>query len=204
VSGRDGKRVDPNVQGSEYHPQLPRYDCAAVGFLSKLREKSRGVMTKAEPAEGVAPVPESELRDRLRAISGTGVETGEDGGEIVVAWAAKVASVGPGGGDYTHVYRAIRVELDPAENEASGICFKTDTDAELGPGFLTAARDWERGQHIGSESFTVVAWLGAVASGGGAEGDAREASYKFSWSDLRDPVIDAVTGAGWTYKPKRV
>jgi hypothetical protein len=38
----------------------------------------------------------------------------------------------------------------------------------------------------------------------GAEGDARKASYKFSWSDLHDPVIDAVTGAGWTYRPKKL
>jgi hypothetical protein len=175
-----------------------------MGLFSKLKEKSRGVMTAAEPEEGVGPASESEVRDRLLAISGTGIETGEDDGEIVVAWAAKVASVTPGGGDYTHVYRAIRVEFEPGENEASGICFKTDSDAELGPGFLNAAKDWERGQHIGSESFRVIAWLGAVTSGGGAEGDAREASYKFSWSELRDPVIEAVTGAGWTYKPKRL
>jgi hypothetical protein len=149
-----------------------------VGFLSKLKEKSRGVMTKAEPAEGVASAPESEVRDRLRAISGHGIETGEDDGAIVVAWAAKVASVGPGGGDYTHVYRAIRVELEPEQNEASGICFKTDSDAELGPGFLSVAKDWERGQHVGSESFKVIAWLGPVTSAGGAVGEAQEASYR--------------------------
>jgi hypothetical protein len=100
-----------------------------VGLFSKLKQKSRGVMTAAEPEEGVAPAPESEVRDRLLAISGPGIETGEDDGELVVAWAAKVASVGPGGGDYTHVYRAIRVELNPGENEASGICFKTNSDA---------------------------------------------------------------------------
>jgi hypothetical protein len=175
-----------------------------VGFLSKLKEKTRGVMTKAEPEEGVAAAPESDVRDRLRAISGQGIETGADDGAIVVAWAAKVASVGPSGGDFTHVYRAIRVELEPEEAEASGVCFKTDSDAELGPGFLSVAKDWERGQHVGSESFKVVAWLGAVTSAGGATGDEREASYKFSWSDLRDPVIDAVTGAGWTYKPKKL
>ena len=37
------------------------------------------------------------------------------------------------------------------------------------------------------------------------EGGADESGYKFSWGDtLRDPVIEAVTGAGWTYKPKRI
>jgi hypothetical protein len=170
-----------------------------MGLFSKLKAKSRGIMTAAEPAEGVPPAAESDVRQRLLAISGKGIETGEDDGEIVVAWAAKVDSITPGGADSTHVYRAIRVELDPSENEASGICFKTDSDAELGPNFLSVAKDWERGQHIGSESFRVVAWLGSVASAGGAE----EGKYEFSWSDLRDPVIEAVTGAGWTYKPKK-
>jgi hypothetical protein len=107
--------------------------------------------------------------------------------------------VGPGGAEANHVYRAIRVELDPADNEASGIGYKTDTDAELGPSFMSVAKDWERGQHIGAESYTVIQWLGTVSSGGAAEGG----KYKFSWSDLRDPVIEAVTGAGWTYKPKK-
>jgi hypothetical protein len=171
-----------------------------VGLFSKLKEKSRGVMTAAAPAEGVAPAPESEVRQRLLAITGNGITTGEDDGDVVVAWAAQVDAVGPGGADLRFVYRAIRVELDPDGHEASGICFKTDSDAELGPSFLAVAKNWERGQHVGSESFKVVAWLGAVASAGGAEAG----SYKFSWSDLRDPVIEAVTGAGWTYKPKRI
>jgi hypothetical protein len=62
-----------------------------------------------------------------------------------------------------------------------------------------------QGIETGDDDGTVVvAWLGTVTSGGGAEGDEREASYKFSWSDLRDPVIDAVTGAGWTYKPRKL
>lgn len=58
--------------------------------------------------------------------------------------------------------------------------------------------DWEHGQHIGSETVHVLAWLGPHKASGGDSG------YRFSWSDLRDPVIDAVTGAGWTYKPKKV
>ena len=44
----------------------------------------------------------------------------------------------------------------------------------------------------------MIAWLGPHATEGGAD----ESGYKFAWSDLREPVIDAVTGAGWTYKPK--
>jgi hypothetical protein len=32
----------------------------------------------------------------------------------------------------------------------------------------------------------------------------KEKGHKFRWTDLRDPVIEAVTGAGWTYRPKKV
>lgn len=47
------------------------------------------------------------------AISGKGIETREDEDRIVVAWAAKVSSSGPGGADYQYLYRALEVELDP-------------------------------------------------------------------------------------------
>ena len=102
-----------------------------MGLFSKLKEKSRGIMTAAEPAEGVPPAPVDDVRSRLLAISGPGIEADEDEGAIVVSWAAKVDTIGPGGADASHVYRAIRVELDPSENEAGGIGYKTDTDAEL-------------------------------------------------------------------------
>lgn len=173
-----------------------------MGFLDKLKEKGRGVMTSAKPAEGVPPASAEEVRRRLLAISGRGISTGEDGDVLVVSWAAKVASAGPGGGDYEYRYRAIRVELDEGDKEASGVCFKTDTTAELGvEGSFAASKGWERGQHIGSETMRVLAWLGPHHTDGGAG----EEGYKFSWGDdLREPVIEAVTGAGWTYKPKRV
>lgn len=101
-----------------------------MGFLDKLREKGEGVLTAAEPDEGVEPVSEAELRRRLLGIAGNGIETGEDEGEIVVAWMAKVAAAGAGSAGYEHLYRAIRIELDPGENEAKGVCFKTTTEAD--------------------------------------------------------------------------
>lgn len=171
-----------------------------VGFLDKLREKSRGVMTAAKPDDGVPPAPPDEVARRLLAIGGKGIETGQEDGTIVVAWSARVASAGVGGAGYEYRYNAIRVELDPAEREATGLCLKATTDAELRwGGALSGAASWERGQHVGSETLHVLAWLGPHATAGGAD----ERGFKFSWSDLREPVIDAVTGAGWTYKPKR-
>jgi hypothetical protein len=172
-----------------------------MGFLDKLKEKSRGVMTAAKPDEGVAPQPAGEVRRRLLAISGKGIETSEEEGDIVVAWSAKVASAGGGGAEYEYLYRAIRVSLDEGDHEATGIGLKTTATAEIGAqGTFSGTKGWERGQHIGSETVHVLAWLGPHYTEGGAD----ESGYKFSWSDLREPVLEAVTGAGWTYKPKKV
>jgi hypothetical protein len=172
-----------------------------VGFLDKLKSKGVGVITAAKPEAGVAPASAADVRSRLLAISGKGIETGEDGDEIVVAWQAKVASSGSGSAGHEYRYRAIRVELDSDDNAAKGVCFKTDTDTEASvSGVFSASKGWERGQHIGSETMHVLAWLGPHQTEGGAD----EQGYKFSWGDLRQQVIDAVTGAGWTYKPKKV
>lgn len=171
-----------------------------MGFLDKLKEKSRGVMTAAKPAEGVPPAPPEEVARRLLAITGRGIQTGQEDGAVVVAWSAMVASAGAGGAGYEYRYRAIRVELDAAAHEATGLGLKTTTEAELAwAGSLSGAGSWERGQHVGSETVHVLAWLGPHATGGAAD----QRGFKFSWSDLREPVIEAVTGAGWTYKPKR-
>ena len=94
-----------------------------------------------------------------------------------------------------------RMSPEEADQEATGIGLKTTTEAELDAGgALSGSGDWERGQHIGSETVHVLAWLGPHSTDGGAD----ESGYKFSWSMLREPVIDAVTGAGWTYKPKKI
>lgn len=172
-----------------------------MGFLDKLKEKGRGVLTAAKPEPGVEPQPASELRRRLLGIEGKGIEAGEDDGEIIVAWSAKVASAGAGSGGYEYLYRAIRVALDENDREATGICFKSTTEAEIAAGgAFSASKGWERGQHIGSETLNVVAWLGPHHTEGGAD----DTGYKFAWTDLRDPVIDAVTSSGWTYKPKKI
>jgi hypothetical protein len=172
-----------------------------MGFLDKLKEKGRGIVTAAKPEDGITPQAPAEVRRRLLAISGTGIQTAEREDEVVVSWSAKIAGAGVDGGEYAYLYRAIRLKLDESDNEAEAICLKTTTNAEVSiDGTLSGSKDWERGQHIGSETVHVIAWLGPHHT----EGAADESGYKFSWGDLRDPVIDAVTSAGWTYKPKKL
>jgi hypothetical protein len=171
-----------------------------MGFLDKLKEKGRGVVTAAKPEDGVEPQAADEVQGRLLAISGKGIETGVDDGDIVVAWAAKVSSAGAAGAGTECLHRALRITLDESDHEAEGIGIKTTSEAELSIGSdFSGAASWEKGQHMGSETMHVTAWLGPHSMEGGAD----ESGYKFSWSDLREPAIDAVTGVGWTYKPKK-
>ena len=173
-----------------------------MGLFDKLKEKSRGILTAAEPERDVPPAPEDEVRARLAAISGLGIETGTDDGDVVVAWSARIDSAFVDGAEHEYLYRAIRVSLDPDKHVAHGLCLKRDTDAEASflTGGLSLSKGWERGQFTGTEKVRVLAWLGPHRT----EGGATDAGYTFGWADLRAPVMDAVTGAGWTYKPKTV
>ena len=166
-----------------------------------MKEKGRGVVSAAKPEAGVAPEPADEVRRRLLAISGKGIEVADTDGEITVMWSAKIAGVSPIGAGSKYLYRAVRIDLDEGDREAKGLCLSTTKTKRLGAsGFFTGWSNWERGQPVGGETVHVIAWLGPHET----EGAADEKGFKFSWSDLREPVMDAVTGAGWTYKPKAV
>jgi hypothetical protein len=140
-----------------------------MGFLDKLKSKGVGVISAAEPDEGVPPAPADEVRSRLLGISGKGIEAREDGDEIVVAWQAKVASSGIGAAGYRHSYRAISIELEPEKNTAKGICIKKDIAAGGVLGKLSGPGGSERGQPVGSETMHVVAWLGPHETEGAAD-----------------------------------
>ena len=171
-----------------------------MGFLDTLKERSRGVMTAADPAPGTAAAPEEEVRRRLLAISGRGIDTREDGDEIAITWSATVTRSGSAQASYDHLYREVRVELEAADATAAGVCLKATAEADRHHGEVSGSKKWERGQHVGSETLRVVAFGATLATEGAAEAE----GFKFRWADLRQPVIDAVTGAGWTYRPKRI
>lgn len=168
-------------------------------MFANLRRASRGVFSPVPPASGTRPDSADEVKRRLLSVSGKGIETTEDDGEVVVAWAAKVSSSGPGGAVYQYLYRALKIDLEPETATAAGICVKTDSEAELDLSSFGFSKSWFRGQELGFEDLYVVAWLGPHSSEDGAD----EGGYHFSWSLLREPVIEAVTGAGWTYRPKQ-
>ena len=169
-----------------------------MGLLDRFKKQGRGVASAVAPPEGIEAQPPEEVRRRLLAITGKGIETKSDGDDIVVSWSAKLASAGALGAGKESLHRAIRVSLAEADHEAIGATVESTEEAGAGPGGLSFSKSWRSGQQWGTSSERVIGWGGPHRTEGGAD----ESGYRFSWSDLRDPVIDAVTGAGWTYRPK--
>jgi hypothetical protein len=169
-----------------------------MGFFDRFQKQGKGVASAVPPPEGTEAQPGEEVRRRLLAITGKGIETRAEGDDIVVSWSAKLASAGVFGAGEESLYRAIRVSLAEADHEAIAATVESSEQAGAGPGGLSSSKSWKSGKQWGTSSERVISWGGPHRTEGGAD----ESGYRFSWSDLREPVIEAVTGAGWTYRPK--
>jgi hypothetical protein len=169
--------------------EAPKVDPRSKGIFGA----AAGVAKVAKPAPGVEPVTLREVQRRLLGIWGYGITTGTDDEQIVIAWAARVA-----GENKEYRYRAVRISLDAAQQRATGSLFHADTTERLIPGNqLVRSAEWTFGPPMGDERYEVAEWLGG--DGSGATGP-----YTFSWWALVEAVVEAVTGAGWAYKPKVV
>jgi hypothetical protein len=166
-----------------------------MGLLDRLKEATRGAFREVKPARGVPPASPEEVKSRLLAIAGKGIQTAEDAGEIVIFWSAKGMSFGEP--NLQHFYRALRIQLDEATQTAFASGRAKDARAELADG-LSLSADWTAGQQFGFEDIDVLAWPGPEGE------EPADEQFRFSWSLLRKPAIVAVTGAGWTYKPKQL
>lgn len=160
-----------------------------------------GVNLDVPPVAGVEPMSADQVKARLLGISGLGIETHDHGDSVTVVWSAGVGGIGANTGlIVSYVYRALRLTLDPASRTVAGICLEREAELEIGPtGFLTG--NWHKGQWVGSDVLNVGRWLGPHEVTGAAEGTGT--GYEFDWAQLRDPIVEAVTGAGWTYHPER-
>jgi hypothetical protein len=166
-----------------------------MGLLNKLKEATRGAFREVKPARGVPPAPPEDVKSRLLAIAGKGIQTAEDDGEIVIFWSAK--GMGLGEPNVSYFYRALRIRLDEETRTAFASGRAKDARAELAGG-LSLSAEWSAGQQFGFEDIEVLAWPDPEG------GQPADEQFRFSWSLLRKPAIEAVTGAGWTYKPKQL
>ena len=166
-----------------------------MGLLDKLKEATRGAFREVKPARGAPPASHEEVKSRLLAIAEKGIQTAEDDGELVIFWSAK--GMGLGEPNVSYFYRALRIRLDDGSQTAFASGRTKDARVELADGLRLSA-DWSAGQQFGFEDIDVLAWPGP-------EGDEpADEQFRFSWSLLRKPAIEAVTGAGWTFKPKKL
>jgi hypothetical protein len=169
-----------------------------MGLFDKLKEKAGGGTSAVRPQSGVDPEPAEQVRRRLLAITGRGIETSSEGDEIVVSWSAKLESAGAAGVGKESLYRAVRLSLNEEDRVARARSIDRSSEAGGGPGGLSASKSWSSGKQWGTQGERVLSWGGPHRTEGGAD----ESGFKFSWSQLHDPVIEAITRAGWTYKPQ--
>jgi hypothetical protein len=168
-----------------------------VGWLDKLK----GVR---EPQEGVAPVPPEELRRRLLALNNAEVpftlDPGGGGkdGDVVAQWKIVDANwyeiFAKAGLKKTH---KIYLTLDVRDGDARVLEESWDVEWRAGLPELSISAEAFRGRTIGAKSFgTAYAFKGVNPLDYG-----KVYEYRFDVAEMKDPIAEVVTGAGWTYRP---
>lgn len=184
--------------------------CLAAGFVALVafglwRLQRRLVV---RPAAGTTALPVEGLVARLRALETTarpwrvrsGMEADVPAADLVVDWNwadAQWASLFARNG-LRRTYR-LRLYLDPATRQCGALDETSEVAWAAGVAaapMLTYSRSLFRGVQLAQRE-RAAAWAAATSLGMPEKAfDAR-----FDLDALKQPVIAAVTGAGWTYRP---
>ncbi len=162
-----------------------------------------GAWAARVPPLPVAPVTEDALAERLAALDGLGLPfqvRPVRPGRWVAEWRiADAAWAGPlEAGGLTRVHR-VHLDLDPSDHRVRVVDTHHRVDWRGGVGALRGGAAffrgiefarYERGLHVGV-LFDPDAGL-KVAEG---------FDYRFQLSEMKGPLIDVVTGSGWTWAP---
>ena len=166
-----------------------------------LFDKLKGIK---EPKEGVAPAPRDEVLQRLLALNNDqvpfAVTRGEGGknGDLVAEWKIVDAAWYEifAKANLEKVHR-IYVVLDEARAEARVLEESWEVEWSAGVPQLSLTAEAFRGRTLASKSFgTAYAWRGVNPLDYGQVYD-----YRFDVSEMKDPLAEAVTASGWTYRP---
>ena len=168
-----------------------------MGLFSKLK----GIK---EPKEGVAPVPADELKQRLLALNNAQVPftltagPGGKEGDVVAEWKIVDAQwyevFAKASLEKTH---RIYITLNQGSGEARVLEESWDLEWTAGVPQMKLSAEAFRGRTMGSKSFgTAYAWKGVNPLDYG-----QVYNYKFDVSEMKDPIAEVVTGAGWTFRP---
>jgi hypothetical protein len=153
---------------------------------------------------GTSPVAEAELRARLQSLNDLDVpfriESGREPGTLI-------ASVRYGDAKWLDLARArtlrrafrVRLTLDPSTNTVRATDFFTRFDASVGADGVSA--EWRAGLGIVFFQVEHERVLGLQLDTHGRFTPNLSYAYSFDLRELKEPLIAAVTRAGWRYRP---
>jgi hypothetical protein len=157
-----------------------------------------------EPKEGVAPVPPDELRQRLLGLNNDqvpfSVAAGPGGkdGDLIAEWKIVDAQwyeiFAKASLEKSH---KVYVTLNPKGGEARILEESWEVQWRAGVPTLSLSAEAFRGRTIASKGFgTAYAFKGVNPLDYG-----QVYNYRFDVSEMKDPIAEVVTGAGWTFRP---
>lgn len=151
------------------------------------------------PDSGVAPRSAEEVRAALLGLFGADApyvvrEGGSEGADLVAEWRLRE----PAWHTFfarTQVSRVLQIHLrlDPAAREVRSVDRQFDVTWLGGTPQLALSAEAARGQ------VNTVSWRKKVERGADGKLEATEV-FRFDSSDLKDPLREAVLGAGWTWR----
>ncbi|MGH2754238.1 MAG: hypothetical protein ACRDLB_07360 [Actinomycetota bacterium] len=166
-----------------------------------LFDKLKGVK---EPEEGTPALPRTQLEDRLLAVNEERVpftvtrgEGGEDG-DLVAEWKIVDASwyeiFAKAGIEKSH---RLLLVLDENDHEVRVLEQSWEVEWRAGVPSLSLSAEKFQGRTFGSKSFgTAYAFKGVNPLDFG-----EVYNYRFDVSEMKEPVTDVITGAGWRFVP---
>lgn len=165
-----------------------------------LFDKLKGVR---KPDEGVAPLPPDELKMKLLGLNSDQVPfsltpgPGGKEGDVVAQWkivdAQWLEIFAKASLQKTH---KIYLTLDDRNGEVRVLEEAWEVSWRAGLPEMSLSAEAFRGRTIGKSFGTAYAFKGVNPLDYG-----QVYEYRFDVSEMKDPIAEVVTGAGWTFRP---
>jgi hypothetical protein len=156
------------------------------------------------PKPGVRPLPASEVMSRLESVNTLDIpvqiQPGARAGELVVSWRyadAKWIDLARARG--MRRLHQIKLTLDEAKRTVRATEYAAAYDWSAGRG--GASIEWKASLGIVFFQYDKQKVLGLQLDDQGRLRPALAYSYTFNLQELKAPLIQSVTAAGWTWRP---
>ena len=218
VEAADAGAVDARLRGLPFIRENPEKNVMWVLFTEHLGAVLAGlalyvlafgyVMARGAswawevlPAPGVAPVPAETLRSRLLALNDLGLPfqvREEPDGRLVAEWRSADAEwaglMESGGLRDTH---RVHLDLDPGAHRVRNVDEHVTVSWSGGIAHVSASFSFFRG--ISLYDYRRGVQAGLFFRDGRWRTKAYD--YRFLLSEMKSPLVEAVTGSGWTFTP---